>query len=336
MGKLFARKAGTTALGGIVSGTDSPPTPEMVKIHQIVRSGDLQVRAKINRGWVDKLATQIDNGVEMDPITLVRIAGEDRLYLVKGFHRVSAAEKIGRESISAIIIDGTLEDAVEMALKSNAKHGQPLTAADRRRKIVMAFDHYGLNTSDNFIAKATGTYPKLVAGVRAEIGAADATEINDTLSVSTADVPATDVVGVAGTASSAIKSSIISKKDPPRKVKVRRGKQTYEASVGDPFARGKDLVPALHKYLSDCGENPLEVMGEIIQGKSACNDRMEDMRSGNYFPDGFRVRKASVIAGAKMVLASEGHVKVPRDLWEMILRVLGDASPELFKKVRGL
>jgi len=318
MAKLFGKKTATTSLGNMVNGAGDPPSTEVVKIHQIIRSPDLQVRCKVDPNWVTRLVKQIKNGVVMNPITLVKIEGENGLFLVKGFHRVAAFGKIGIEEVPAEIINGSWSRAMEIALQSNDRHGMPLTAEDRRRKVIMAFDHYGWDASNNFIARVTRTYAKLVSAVRSEHEAGTNNDDEEVPVLDVSDAPAPPV----DSAPSA-----------PRQVKVKRGKSEYMATSAAPFAKGKDLVGPLRKYLDLSGVDRGSTLADIIQGGNPSDDHIENMRAENYFPEDKRTRKASVIAAAKTILSSDGQVKVDRKLWDEILAVVKNSSPDLYERL---
>lgn len=62
------------------------------------------------------------NGQQSD-ITVAYIEGSDRLYIIDGFHRVSALEKNGAETGKCIILmDKTMEDVLDLRISAAASH----------------------------------------------------------------------------------------------------------------------------------------------------------------------------------------------------------------------
>lgn len=56
-------------------------------------------------------------------------------YVVDGFHRVAAAQKVGAGCIRAVVARGTLRDAVLASVGANAAHGLRRTNADKRKAV---------------------------------------------------------------------------------------------------------------------------------------------------------------------------------------------------------
>jgi ParB-like chromosome segregation protein Spo0J len=55
----------------------------------------------------------------------------DGLLLADGFHRVAAAERLGKREIEARVHKGAREDALEFAVTNNTKNGDPLSSDER-------------------------------------------------------------------------------------------------------------------------------------------------------------------------------------------------------------
>lgn len=95
-----------------------------------------------------------------------------RLYLVHGFTRDGAYQIAGRKNIPAIVHKGfTRIEAYEYALKCNAKHGKPLTNADKWKRVRAAFLHYGFDISNAEIARKIerAVTERFVGTVRAQM-----------------------------------------------------------------------------------------------------------------------------------------------------------------------
>lgn len=103
------------------------------------------------------------------PVTVVRDA--DTLKLVDGFHRLAAAQNLGRKTILAqeapLPADGDLKG---LAFRLNATHGRPLTLSDRRAeaaRLLLAHPEW----SDRRLGRQVGLAQPTVAKVRSALEA---------------------------------------------------------------------------------------------------------------------------------------------------------------------
>src|SRR4051794_4038873 len=80
---------------------------------------------------VEALAQAAEHSVVLPPVQLV-FDGE-KFWLADGFHRVYAHENIGRFEVNAEIHEGSIKDAVRIALRANAEHGKPRVKEDYLR-----------------------------------------------------------------------------------------------------------------------------------------------------------------------------------------------------------
>src|SRR5258706_10384534 len=96
--------------------SNSSVTP--LKINEIVIDSSLQTRAEIIEDHVREYAERMEANEEFPPVDVFKIGKQ--LMLVDGFHRFSAAKQCNRKSISAIVHDGSREDALRFALSANA------------------------------------------------------------------------------------------------------------------------------------------------------------------------------------------------------------------------
>ena len=85
--------------------------------------------------------------------------------VIDGIHRVSAARMLGRTVVRAHYFDGSSEDAFVEAVRSNIRHGKPLSLADREAaaKSVLKMCH---EWSDRRIAEICGISDKTVGRIR--------------------------------------------------------------------------------------------------------------------------------------------------------------------------
>ncbi|MFE3499022.1 ParB/RepB/Spo0J family partition protein [Kitasatospora sp. NPDC059160] len=102
------------------------------------------------------------------PPVLVRRAD---LRVIDGMHRVEAARQRGRAFIDVEFFDGTAHEAFLLAVEANARHGLPLSPADRRAAVErILVTHPQL--SDRAIARLSGLGAKAVASARRRATAA--------------------------------------------------------------------------------------------------------------------------------------------------------------------
>lgn len=100
----------------------------VIKIAAIVRDNATNPRDRIDGEIVTRYVELLD---QMPPIEVYNV-GQD-LMLADGFHRVEAAIQRGWTEIRAHIRHGSRQDALEFAIRANARHGQPLTKDERRK-----------------------------------------------------------------------------------------------------------------------------------------------------------------------------------------------------------
>lgn len=126
-----------------------------------------QSRARTHKKMVLEIRKRIQGGKSIDPMLAWNVDGT--LFLTRGFHRLEAYQAEGIESVLIEIKEGTEDDAFDDAMLSNAAHGTPLDDDDRRHKLRMWYERYGLDRSANEAARQTDTLPQLAAEVRAEM-----------------------------------------------------------------------------------------------------------------------------------------------------------------------
>jgi hypothetical protein len=90
------------------------------------------------------------------PFPPVRVWQRDGKYvLIAGFHRVAAAKQAGMESIFVSEFSGTEDEAFEIAIRDNSKHGLRLSRGDLKVCIEKAFRRNS-NMSLTLVAEMTG------------------------------------------------------------------------------------------------------------------------------------------------------------------------------------
>ena len=106
---------------------------------------------------------------EWPPLTVAR--QQEHWTLVDGWHRLAAAQDLGRMSVTATVIDvPDDEDLYAMGFALNAGHGKPLTLGDRR-----AFGEHLLRQhpdwADRAIGRQTGLSSNTVGRLRESLAA---------------------------------------------------------------------------------------------------------------------------------------------------------------------
>jgi hypothetical protein len=105
------------------------------------------------------------SGIQFPAIDVFRI--DDRYYLVDGFHRLQAAQKVGRENIHAEIHQGTIRDAIIFSAGTNTRHGIQRTNADKKRVVQRLLDDKEWSQWSNVaIANACQVSEHLVRSLR--------------------------------------------------------------------------------------------------------------------------------------------------------------------------
>ncbi|MFJ1561522.1 ParB N-terminal domain-containing protein [Streptomyces mirabilis] len=98
---------------------------------------------------------------ELPPIIVHRAT----MRVIDGAHRVRAARLRDQEYITALLFDGSGEDAFVLAVRANVGHGLPLSLKDRvtaAERIVVTHSQW----SDRMIASVTGISARTVAEIR--------------------------------------------------------------------------------------------------------------------------------------------------------------------------
>jgi hypothetical protein len=122
------------------------------KTYQVSRyyAGD----AVTDAAWIAQLAkVLVENPeAELDPIDVFEIDGQ--LMVAHGFSRTAAYKLANRDGIPAIIHPGGHQEAMELALKANAKSQKATSLDDKWAHAFHALCFYGFEQSDKFLAKA--------------------------------------------------------------------------------------------------------------------------------------------------------------------------------------
>jgi ParB-like chromosome segregation protein Spo0J len=104
-----------------------------LQLTQIKTDGGTQSRAGLDQFVIDDYAQLMKEGAAF-PLVVVFYDGT-YYWLADGFHRTSAAEQAGLETIEAEVKQGTRRDAVLYSVGANATHGLRRSNADKRRAV---------------------------------------------------------------------------------------------------------------------------------------------------------------------------------------------------------
>lgn len=137
----------------------------LLKLSQIKATQVTQSRCEINTFQVDDYVEALKNGDQFPPVEV--FCNQDDYYLVDGFHRFEAYQKIGLIEVEAIIHDGDLRDAILYAAGVNADHGLPRTYADKRKAaLTLLEDSEWGQWSDSEIARRCRVHQTFVSKLR--------------------------------------------------------------------------------------------------------------------------------------------------------------------------
>ena len=156
-----------------------------IKIEDIVRLPEIQIRTRISKPTVDAYVEAMKEGVKFDALDaflhadMVDGAEVERVILADGWHRLLAYEERGIKSVEVNIHEceegQEIAAAIEFSCERNGKHGLPLSRADKRNAIVKILENPTLRRKgDRPISKMVGVSPQLVKDVRYEMANADA------------------------------------------------------------------------------------------------------------------------------------------------------------------
>lgn len=139
-------------------------------LNEIRRDGGTQPRAAIDLKHVKLLESQLEDGQELEPVT-VFYDGTD-YWLADGFHRWHAHRNQENQEIACIIHQGSVRDAVLYSVGANADHkpALPRTREDKRRAIMTLLqDAQWGEWSDSQIARQCRVNQSTVSRIRTSL-----------------------------------------------------------------------------------------------------------------------------------------------------------------------
>ncbi|MDP2620567.1 MAG: ParB/RepB/Spo0J family partition protein [Hyphomicrobiales bacterium] len=142
--------------------------PTELSISQLRTDGGTQPRAALDFEAVDDYADAMADGAKFPPV-VVYYDGEN-YWLADGFHRVKAAWQAGRETITAEVRSGTLEEARWHSFSANRANGLRRTNDDKQRAVKGALQHpRAAELSDREIARHVGVNHDTVSAWRKKL-----------------------------------------------------------------------------------------------------------------------------------------------------------------------
>ena len=156
----------TNGSPGAIGATGSNQT-SVVALDDIKDAG-AQMRVDMRPEIVAEYADEMLAGTIFPPVVLYQDG--EVYWLADGYHRVDAARKIHRETITASIHEGTSRDAILHGIGSNAVHGLRRTQADKRRAVErLLTDPEWAKWSNRKVADAARVDHKTVGKIRREL-----------------------------------------------------------------------------------------------------------------------------------------------------------------------
>jgi hypothetical protein len=139
-----------------------------LNLSAIIIDKGTQSRAQISEDTVTDYAEAMQAGDQFPAITVYH-DGVD-YYLADGFHRLHAAQRLGRASIQAEVKTGTLRDAILYSLGANDKHGLRRSNADKRKCVRTLLEDFEWgDLTVNEMARICAVSPQLVLAVKEEM-----------------------------------------------------------------------------------------------------------------------------------------------------------------------
>jgi len=151
-----------------------------LQLNDIVLDGDYCVRPKLHEKAVKKYSVYyvdykeaIDRGEDpeypLDLITVWYDKSRDWYVLLCGYLRVAAARIAGLVEIQALVFRGTPDEAFQIALTDNSKHGESMSNGDTKHAILKALERYQGIKGLREIARELGCSPSYISRINKEL-----------------------------------------------------------------------------------------------------------------------------------------------------------------------
>jgi hypothetical protein len=129
-------------------------------IDDLILEPNLYLRDRLDDYTVERYA---DSWNRLPPVTVYEVDG--RWLLADGWHRHAAAVMLGRRTIKAEIIKGTMSEALDFVASVNLFHGLPLSRAERRRAVEVKLRLHA-DWSDRRLSEELGIGRELIGKIR--------------------------------------------------------------------------------------------------------------------------------------------------------------------------
>ena len=139
---------------------------QLIKLTDIRCDSGTQCRSGVSEETVSDYADRMQSGDTFPPVVLFSDGNE--YHMADGFHRCLAANRNGADELSAVIHQGTAQDALWYGLGSNRVNGLRLSPGDKRRAVELAVDRFP-NKSQQEIADHVGCSQQYVGKVKGDV-----------------------------------------------------------------------------------------------------------------------------------------------------------------------
>lgn len=150
--------------------------PVVLNLNEIRTDGGTQPRALLDEELIAEYVEAIQGDAVFPPVD-VFYDGEN-YWLADGFHRWHAHDRAGKETIRAVIHQGTQRAAILFSTGVNAEHGKRRTNEDKRRAVMTLLrDPEWSQWVDREIARRCKVHHQMVGRLRASLD--DSSSEND-------------------------------------------------------------------------------------------------------------------------------------------------------------
>jgi ParB-like chromosome segregation protein Spo0J len=125
---------------------------QTIPISALTLDPELQPRAVMDADLIDEYADAMSEGAEFPAVVAFR---DGAVFLVDGFHRVAACQRLGKSEVAAVVNDGAREQALRYALAANAAHYARRSPGDLIRAYETAVRHGLVDPADANAVQAT-------------------------------------------------------------------------------------------------------------------------------------------------------------------------------------
>lgn len=137
----------------------------MININTLNISSGTQSRVKLDEEVIAEYAEKMQAGAKFPPVRVYNDGINN--YLADGFHRYFAVKKLGKTSIEAVVVSGTLREAILYSVAVNDEHGLRRSNEDKRNSVMKLLEDFEWGQwSDSEIARACKVSQPFVSGLR--------------------------------------------------------------------------------------------------------------------------------------------------------------------------